>query len=98
MLKNLPINAGDTEDVSLIPGLERSPIGGNDNPLQYSRLENFMDRGAWWATDHGIAKELYMTERLSACVCAHTHTQLKQVPICVRASKSSPLGFAESYY
>ena len=53
MLKNLPTNAGD---VSLIPGLGRSPGGGNGNPLQYSSLENPMDRGAWRATVHGITK------------------------------------------
>ena len=43
-------------DPGLIPGLERSPGEGNGNPLQYSCLENPMDRGAWWATVHGIAK------------------------------------------
>ena len=43
-------------DLSLIPGLERSPGEGNGNPLQCSCLENPMDRGAWWATIHGIAK------------------------------------------
>ena len=43
-------------DPGLIPGLERSPGEGHGNPLQYSCLENSMDRGAWWATDHGIAK------------------------------------------
>ena len=40
----------------LIPGSERSPGEGNGNPLQYSCLENPMDRGAWWATVHGVAK------------------------------------------
>ena len=39
-----------------MPGLGRSPGGGNGNPLRYSWLENFMDRGAWWATVHGVAK------------------------------------------
>ena len=53
MVKNLPANAGDE---GLIPGSERSPGGGNGNPLQYSCLENPMDRGAWWATVHGVAK------------------------------------------
>ena len=42
--------------LGLIPGLGRSPGEGNGNPLQYSCLENFMDRGAWWATVHGVAK------------------------------------------
>ena len=46
-------NAGD---LGSIPGLGRSPGEGNDNPLQYSCLENPMDRGAWWATVHGVAK------------------------------------------
>ena len=46
-------NAGD---LGLIPGLGRSPGGGNSNPLQYSCLENLMDGGAWWATVHGVAK------------------------------------------
>ena len=40
MVKNLPVNAGDTRDVGLIPGLEKSPGGGHGNPLQYSCLEN----------------------------------------------------------
>ena len=56
MVKNLPANAGDTGDVGLIPGLGRSPGGGNGNPLQYSCLKNAMDRGAWRATVHRIAK------------------------------------------
>ena len=56
MVKNLPNNAGDAKDVGLIPGSGRSPGVGNGNPLQYSCLENSMDRGAWWATVHGAAK------------------------------------------
>ena len=54
MVKNLPANAGDVRDVDLIPGSGRSPGGGNDNPLQYSCLENPMDREAWWAAVHGV--------------------------------------------
>ena len=56
VVKNPPTNAGDIRDVNLIPGLGSSPGGGHGNPLQYSSLENFMDRGAWWAAVHGIAK------------------------------------------
>ena len=52
-VKNPLTNAGD---VVSIPGLERSPAEGNGNPLQYSCLENFMDRGAWQATVHGVTK------------------------------------------
>ena len=56
MVKNPPASAGDTGDVSSIPGLGRSPGEGNGNPLQYSCQGNPMDRGAWWATFHGVAK------------------------------------------
>ena len=54
--KNLPAKAGDIRDVDSIPGSGRSPGGGNGNPLQYSCLENSMDREVWWATVHGVAK------------------------------------------
>ena len=57
VLKNLPDNAGD---MGSIPGLGRSPQEGNGNLLQYSCLRNPMDRGAWWATVHGVTKELNM--------------------------------------
>ena len=49
-------SASNVGDPSLIPGLGRSPGEGNGNPLQYSCLENSMDRGAWWATVRGVAK------------------------------------------
>ena len=53
MVKNLPAHAGDA---GLITGWGRFSEGRNGNPLQYSCLENPMDRGAWWATVHGVAK------------------------------------------
>ena len=56
MIKNLPVNAGDVREVGSIPGLGRSPGGGNDNLLQYSCLENPMDRGVRQATVHGVAE------------------------------------------
>ena len=62
MVKNAPANAGDS---GLVPGLGRSPGEENGNPFQYSCLENSMNRGAWWATVHGVA-ESDMTE--------HKHT------------------------
>ena len=52
-------------DLGSIPGLGRFAGGGHGNPLQYSCLENPMDRGAWWATVHGVTKELDRTEQLS---------------------------------
>ena len=67
--KEFACNAGD---LGSIPGSERSPGEGNGNPLQYSCLENPMDRGAWWATVHGVTES---QTRLSSCdyyytVCA----------------------------
>ena len=66
MVKNLPVNAGDSGDATSISESGRSPGVGNRNPLQYSCLDNLMDRGAWWATisarDH---KQLNTAERLS---------------------------------
>ena len=56
VVKSLPENPGDLRDVGLLPGSGRSPGEGNGNPLQYPCLENPMDRGAWWATVHGVAK------------------------------------------
>ena len=54
--KNLPASAGDVRDEGLIPGLGRSPGGWHGNPLQYSCLENPMDRRGWWAAVHRVAK------------------------------------------
>ena len=56
VIRNLPANAGGTEGVGSIPGSGRSLRGGNGNPLQYSCLENPMDREAWWATVHRVTK------------------------------------------
>ena len=56
MIKNSLSNGGDARDAGLNPGLGRPPGEGNGTPLQYSCLENPMDRGAWWATVHGVAE------------------------------------------
>ena len=56
MVKNLPANAGDIRDAGSIPGLGRSPRGGQGNPPLYSCLENPMDRGAWRVTVHKVAE------------------------------------------
>ena len=56
VVQNLPANAGDTRDPGLIAGVGRALGVGNDNLLQYSCLENPMDRGAWWAKVHGVTK------------------------------------------
>ena len=56
VVKNPSANAGDVRDTHSIPGSGRSPEEGHGNALQYSCLENPMDRGAWWATVHGVTK------------------------------------------
>ena len=56
MVKNLPANAGDIRDLGSMPVLGRSPGGRHDNPVQYSWLENPMDRGVWWTIVHGGVK------------------------------------------
>ena len=61
VVKNLPANAGDIRNIGLIPGLGKSPGGGHGDPLQYSCLENPVDRGAWQAVAHRVT-ELDMTE------------------------------------
>ena len=65
MVKNPPANAGDIRDLGLIPGLRRSPEGGHGNPLQYSCLENPMDRGAWWTTVYRVKKSRTQLKQLS---------------------------------
>ena len=55
-VRNLPANTGEVRDVGSTSGLGRCPGGGHGNPLQFSCLENLVDRGAWWATAYGYAK------------------------------------------
>ena len=80
MVKNPPANAGDVRDKGLIPGLGRSPGGGHGNPLQYSCLENPMDREAWLATVHRVA-ESDMTEvtwhAVSDKITPRLHSQVR---------------------
>ena len=64
-VKSLPAYAGDIRDVDSIPGSRRSPGGGHGNPLQYSCLENVMDRGAWWVTIYRVLKSQARLKRLS---------------------------------
>ena len=64
VVENLPASAGDIRDTGSIPGSGRVPGGGHGNPLQYSCLENPMDRGAWWAMVHRVAKSQTQLTRL----------------------------------
>jgi hypothetical protein len=63
--KNPPANIGDTVDAGWIPGSGRFPGVENGNPLQYSCLENFMDRGTWWAMVHRVANRQIRLKQLS---------------------------------
>ena len=81
MVKNLPANAGDKGSIT---GLGRSPGGGLGNPLQYSCLENPMDRGAWWPTVHGVTDSWTQLKQLSMYmqyiyiyIYTHTHNTYK---------------------
>ena len=77
--QTLPANAKDEGDVGSIPGSGRSSGEGNGNPLQYSCLENFMDRGVWWAIVYGVTTiwtQLIMHARLANAKVIHRHTNL----------------------
>ena len=73
VVKNQPANTGDIRNAGSIPKLVRSPRGGHGNPLQYSYLENSMDRGACWALVHRVAKSLIQT-KVTWHSHSHTHT------------------------
>ena len=73
VVKDPLANVGDIRDVGLIPGLGRSPGEGNGNPSQYSCLKNPMERGAWWATVHRVAKSWTQLKGLN-----HHHKDTKQ--------------------
>ena len=79
LVKNLPANEGDARDGGLILVLRRSPGVGNGNPLQNSCLENFMDRGAWWASIHGVAKSQMW---LSDWADTHTYSIYSSIWMC----------------
>ena len=77
VVKNLPDNAGDARDIGLIPGLRRSTGGGNGLPLQYSSIENPVDKGAWWATVHRVTKSWTWLKWFSTHTYFYTHREPK---------------------
>ena len=92
VVKNPSTDAGDAAGLCWIPGLGRSPGGGNGNPLQCPCLENSMDRGAWRATVHGVAKS-WTRQRdfhLQAVLLAKTRNARQRGPGLQRESWSSP--------
>ena len=84
VVKNLPTNAGDAGDTDSIPGLGKSPGGGNGNPLQHSCLGYPMDRGAWTATVHGVTKSQTQLSNWT-----HTHIHCSGVTWKTRTSEFS---------
>ena len=92
VVKNPPASAGDVRDTGLIPGSERSPGRGCGDPLQYSRLENPMDRGAWQATVHGVAKSRTHLKRLSTGGQSASQTLSGMINIFGRGRRWGALG------
>ena len=90
MVKNLPASSGD---MSSIPRLGRSSAERNGNLLQYSCLENCMDRAAWRATVHGGCKESDMTEHTRMHTHTHTHTHTHRVLKYVVLISDTPIFF-----
>ena len=76
LVKNMPADAGDIRDMGSVPGSGRSPGGGHGNPLQYSHLENPVDRGAWRVTVHGVAQNWTQVKQLTV------HTCIKNILVC----------------
>ena len=77
VVKNTPANARVVRDEGSISGSRRSPGGGNSHPFQDSWLENLMDRGAWRATVHGVAKSWTQLKRLNMHACLSEMVQIK---------------------
>ena len=88
MVKKPPAKKGDIRDTSSIPGWGRFPGGGHGNPLQYSCLENPMDRGTWWTTVHGVTKSWTGLKWLSK----HVYTGWYNSPESGRSYHSLGLG------
>ena len=80
VVKNPPTSAGHVRHVNLVSGSGRAPGGGHGNPLQYSCLENPMDRGAWWAPVHRVTKRNFVMD-MTDTNARHTHKRIKQVKL-----------------
>ena len=96
-VKNPPAYAGDSRDTDLIPGSGRSPGGGHGNPLQYSRLENPMDRGAWWAIVHGVTDSWTPVKWPDTHILYRRKTRICMV-LCFTGKKEPGLLFISIYF
>ena len=99
VVKSSPTNSGATRDAGSIPGSERSPGVKNGNPLQYSCLENPMDRGAWWATVHRVAKSWTQPKQLGvqACITRRIRTYVKKAMERVKMNNCLILEIEKNY-
>ena len=98
VIKNPPANAGDIRDVGLIPGSGRSLEGGHSNPLQYSCLENPMDRGAWWATVHGVTKsQTRLSDYHFHFLMTNLDSILKSITLLTKVCTVKSYGFFSSH-
>ena len=93
VVKNLPVNAGEARDAGLIPGLGRSPGVGNGNLLQYSFLENRIDRRSWWARVPGVSKsQTFKHTNLSCNSSLYKHREMALKSIyCFTNTQISPI-------
>ena len=82
-IKNLSANAGEIGDAGLMPGLGRSLEERNGKPLQYSCLENPMDRGAWWATVHRVAKSQIQLKHRTQANCPQSYRENPKLSSCL---------------
>ena len=82
MVKNPPASAGNTRHAGSFPGLGRSPRVGSGNLLQYSHLEHSMDRGAWWATVHGVSKSQKRQKQICIYSCWIYYLLLIRLRLC----------------
>ena len=97
MVKNLPINTGDTRDAGSLSGVGRSPGEGNGNSLQYSCLGNLMDREAWWAAVHVVAKKVRhdLATKQGSCfnnVVLVSTVQQNESAVHIQSTKSQQVG------
>ena len=88
VIKKLPAEAGDPGDACSVPGSGRPPGGGHGNPLQCSCLDSPMDRGAWWATVHGVLESQTQWKRLSTHTCVEQEKTPAMQSMCVCAQAS----------
>ena len=98
MVKNPPANEGDVRDMGSIPGMGRSPGGGNVNPLRCSCLGNPMDRRSWWATVHRVTEKLTRLKWLSTRFIVLPHQGYTDMTLCSPVARSPEGSFQDQWF